>query len=201
MIDLNGKDYEGTTIFNGGNAGLAQNVTISVNKRQVDEPENRPDYQLVIKDKSGSEISQGFYYFKPKGEDAVYDKKRETQEVSRIVHLARAVMGNDYQFPAVTSPKEAADTLFKIVKENAGNKEFNVFVTYGTAFKPSKYLGVRYFDFIESASGPSHLVAKKSDNMIRLVEDSDDSPINGDKNYELPTETTGGTTPVENWDV
>lgn len=173
-IDLNGKDFEGgTAIFNGGNAGLAKDVTISVAKRQVDEPENYPDYKLTAKDAVGSELTQGFYYFTPNPQkDEAFNEKRATQEVSRVLHVARAVMGADYKFPVIDSVKEAYDVLFTLVKDNAGDSKFNVFTTYGSSMRPSKYLGLRYFDFIEPAGGVSRLYVKKGDSLERIVADA-----------------------------
>lgn len=177
-IDLNGREFEGTTIFNGGNAGLVKDVTITVTKRQVDEPENYPDYKLVVKDTSNAEVSQGFYYFTPNPQkDEAYNEKRATQEVSRVLHLARAVMGRDYNFPTdISTVKEAYDVLFSLVKDNAEGKKFNVFVTYGTTQRPSKFLGLRYFDYIEIAGDSSRLVVKRADNMERVVADSPMAP-------------------------
>lgn len=202
MIDLNGNEFKGTTIFNGGNAGLAENVTISaIERKKVDDPGNYPDYKVIIKDPTGAEISQGFYYYTPSPDKSAQENaKRETQEVSRVLHIARAVMGADYQFPGVTTAKEAFDVLFKLIKENFTGKTFNVFVTYGTDFKPSKYLGLRYFDFIESSEGTSRLRTKPADNMERLVEDSDDTPVNeADSMEETPKNTNTPTTGVEDW--
>tara|TARA_R110000822_G_scaffold302649_2_gene426973 strand:+ start:22886 stop:23479 length:594 start_codon:yes stop_codon:yes gene_type:complete len=196
MIDLNGKQFEGTAIFNSGQAGLATNVTISVNKRQVDEPENYPDYKLAVKDSAGAEITQGFYYFTPNPDkDEDYNQKRSTQEVSRVLHLARAVMGADYAFPTnIGSVKEAYDVLFGLVNDNAEGKSFNVFVTYGTTFRPSKYLGIRYFDYIEPADGPTRLRVKNADSMERI---SADAPIVMDNTPTTPT--TPSTPSTENW--
>tara|TARA_R110000851_G_scaffold315229_3_gene477571 strand:- start:2976 stop:3569 length:594 start_codon:yes stop_codon:yes gene_type:complete len=173
-IDLNGNDFNGSAIFNGANAGLASNVTITVNKKQVDEPENYPDYKLVMKDAAGSELSQGFYYYTPNPQkDEDYNERRANQEVSRVLHLARAVMGADYKFQEeINSVKEAYDLLFKLVSDNAGDKKFNVFVTYGTTVRPSKFLGLRYFDYIESAEGDSRLFGKRTDSMERVVADA-----------------------------
>ena len=41
------------------------------------------------------------------------------------------------------------NTLFKVIKENADGKKVDVFVTYGYTAKPSKYLGLRMFNFIQ----------------------------------------------------
>lgn len=192
MIDLNGKEFEGTAIFNSGNAGRADNVTISVVKRKVDEPENYPDYKLIAKDESAAEISQGFYVYKPQpGKTDEQNKTRENQELSRLIHLGRAVMGAEYEFPSVNSTQEAYDVIFKLITDNAPGKQFNIFVTYGTTRKPSKYLGIRYFDFIEAIGGFSRLKTKNSDSMERVVPDT---AFNGAKPVEsVKSESWGDT--------
>lgn len=186
MIDLNGKDFAQTSvsIFNNGEAGLAKNVDVSVEKKQTEDAENLPDYKVIYTDELGS-VNQGFYYFKPSPQDDLARQKiRETQEISRILHIARAVMGADYIFPSVNSTKEAYDMLFGIINKEAKGKKFNVFVTYGTMGRPNKkgYLGVRYFDFIENAEVEvSRLRVKPQDLMKRIDADSPSvsgSPVN-----------------------
>lgn len=180
MFDLNDdKQFGGAPqIFNEGVAGLVDNVTISVEKKEAGEPDNYPDYKLIVKDKAGNTVNQGFYYFTPnQANDDDYNTKRETQEVGRVLHIARAVMGEDYQFPSVNSSKEAFDVLFKLVKDNAANKSFNVYATYGTVVRPSGFIGLRYFNFIEPAgASPSRLTSNKNDNMERVVADEDSKP-------------------------
>lgn len=175
MIDLNGKDFEqqSVAIFNNGEAGLVQNVDVKVEKKDPSEPDNRPDFRLVVEDGVGS-INQGFYYFTPNPQDSTERQKtRETQEVSRVLHVARAVLGADYTFPSVSTAREAYDMLFKLIAENVGGKKFNVFVTYGTLNRPNKkgYMGLRYFDFIEPA-GETHFRTKPQDLMSRVEPDA-----------------------------
>tara|TARA_R110000772_G_scaffold54130_1_gene123535 strand:- start:55593 stop:56177 length:585 start_codon:yes stop_codon:yes gene_type:complete len=175
MIDLNGKKFEGTAIFNGGNAGVVNEVEISVEKKGADQPDTYPMYKLIVTDKGGAKVNQGFYYFTPNPDnDDAYNEKRETQEVSRVLHIARAVMGTEYAFPAVSTSKEAYDVLFKLVADNAGGKKFNVFVTYGTNSRPSKYLGLRYFNFVETSveGTTSRFRVGAQDMMTRLTEDA-----------------------------
>lgn len=175
MINLNDEVFKssGVQIFNDGEAGLVEGVEISVEKRSADEPETYPDYKLIATDKNGATVNMGFYYFKPNDSDTEErQKERQNQEISRIVSIARAVMGQDYKLPEVSSVKEAYDVVFKLVKDNAGSKKFNVFVTYGTQSRPSQYLGLRYFNFIESGDvNPSTLKKSKSDQMERLEQD------------------------------
>lgn len=180
MIDLNGKEFNQTSvsIFNNGDAGAVKNVEMSLEKKEPTDAENRPDFKVIFTDENGS-VNQGFYYFTPNPQDnPERQSTRETQEVSRVLHLARAVMGNDYAFPAVQSSRQAYDVLFDIISKNIADKKFNVFVTYGTLARPNKkgYLGLRYFDFIESADvEKSRLRVKPQDLMHRIDPDAQNS--------------------------
>jgi len=182
MIDLNGEDFKGSgTIFNNGNAGAVEDVTITIEKREPSAPSTYPNYKLIVKDELGA-INQGFYYFSPNtNATAEHNAKRETQEVSRVLHLARAVMGADYKFPAVSSANEAYDTLFKLVQDNLTGKTFNVFVTYGTISRPNKkgYMGLRYFDFIEPSGESSKFRIKPQDLMTRVEPDAQAATAGG----------------------
>lgn len=173
MFDLNEKKFGGTVIFNNGQAGIAKGVEISVEKRQADEPDTYPNYKLVVSD-GVSKVNQGFYY--PKSDPNKSEEQNDqaaVREVGRIMHIARAVMGANYTFPNVSSAKEAFDVLFNLIRENAGGKTFNVFVTYGTTGYPDKYLKLRYFNFIEpSDTAVSRLKATPSDLMERLEQDA-----------------------------
>ena len=151
MINLNSKDFAEKGIFNNGAAGLAKNVTLTVERKSPEDKETAPDYKVVISDKLGS-INAPFWHFANRdGEDMETRGKRFNREVGRIVHIVRAIMGGDYEFPEFKTEKEAWDGLFKIIRDNAGSKQFNVFVTYGTTSYPKEYLQLRYFNFIEAA--------------------------------------------------
>lgn len=189
MIDLNGSDFKskGTTIFNNGVAGLVKNVEIKIERKEVSDLAGRPDYKLIVTDDNGGIVNQGFYYFTPNEQaDAEYNTKRSNQEVSRVLHIARAVMGNDYDFPSVGSPKEAYDVLFKLVNDNVGSNKFNVFATFGTISRPNKkgYIGLRYFNFIEPATESSRFRTGAVDLMTRVEADA---PSQGGLNGEATT--------------
>ncbi|MGK2863312.1 MAG: hypothetical protein ACSLE0_15375 [Chitinophagaceae bacterium] len=177
MIDLNAKEFNqgSVSIFNNGEAGLVKNVKLSVEKKQPTDAENRPDYKVIVSDENGS-VNQGFYYYTPNAQDSPERQEtRATQEVSRVLHIARAVLGNDYAFPAVTSAKNAYDVLFDLVIKNLEGKLFNVFVTYGTISRPNKkgYMGLRYFNFIEPATvEKSRLRVGPQDLMHRIDPDA-----------------------------
>jgi len=191
MIDLNGNDFAGgSAIFNNGDAGVVKNVEIKVEKRSADVPETYPDFRVDIFDSTGAKINAGFYYFKPNPTaDDTYNKKREVQEVSRVVHLAKAVMGPDYKFPEVNSSREAFDVLFSLVTKNVEGKKFNVFTTYGTIARPNKkgYMGLRYFNFIEPAGDTTRFRVGPQDLMERVTADSPS------------TTPASGTTSTESW--
>jgi len=174
MFDLNGNDFQESTIFNNGKAGLVKNVSISIEKKQGEG--NTPDYKLIAKDALGT-INVGFYYVTPNSSKTEEQNNQyEKQQVSRIVHLAIAVIGKSYPFPAVSSSKEAYDVLFDLLIKNCNGRKFNIFTTYGTANRPSKYLSFRYFSFIEPAENEvTTLFTKAGDLLERVVEDSNDN--------------------------
>ena len=172
MINLNEKKFEGTSVFNGGSAGTATDVVISVEKKSAEDGEKHPDYKLFATDAGGAKISQGFYVYKNNPSKSEMDnQKRIDQEISRLVHIARAVMGTEYTLPEVETLDAAYATVFKLVNDNAGTKKFNVFTTYGTMSRPSKYLGMRYFNFIEPAGGTSKFKVGNMDNMEKISPD------------------------------
>jgi hypothetical protein len=178
MLDLNSKEFNtGSSIFNNGTAGKVDNTTITVKKRGADEPETYPDYKLIVTDAAGNSLNQGFFYPKDNAQKSPEDnKKRANIEIGRVLHIAKAVVGDDYEFPAVKTAKEAFDMLFKLIAKNAGDKKFSVFVTYGTKNYISKYLGLRYFTFIEPTELPAgkstRLTVAMADQMERVVEDA-----------------------------
>jgi hypothetical protein len=143
MFDLNEK-VAGSSVFNNGVAGKAIGVNVTVEKRKADEPDSYPDYKLVVSDESGGmPINQGFYI---NSED---DDKRQKMTYQRVKSIADAVVTDDFVYPGVNGYIDAMNTLFKVIKENSDGKKVDVFVTYGYTGKPSKYLGLRMFNFIQ----------------------------------------------------
>jgi hypothetical protein len=179
MFDLNSNEFQGSVIFNNGQGGKVDGVTLSVDKKTAEEPDTYPAYKLVVTDATGGKINAGFYY--PTLRDGMSQEdfaKREKREVGRVIHIARAVMGADAAFPSVQSSKEAFDVLFKLINDKSVGQTFNVFATYGTTGYASQYLGLRYFDFIENSNTPTgRLVAKPSDLLERIKEDSSDDGL------------------------
>lgn len=167
----------GSTVFNKGIAGKTDKVKIEVTKRRSDEPESNPLYKLVFTDSTGAQVNQGFF---PQKDNENYSKEKNEANANyflgRILSAAKAVVPEGFEFPDVEgkSVNEIADILFSIIKSHSDGVLVNVFTTYGTKEKPSKYLGLRFFDFIERAdnTGYSRLTPKGNDMMERLVEDA-----------------------------
>ena len=173
MFDLNGEDFQEREIkgiFNAGNAGKAENIKIKeVIKKQVDDAPGAPDYKVIFADVDDQVINVGFWK----------EPKNEKVEVSRALHIARAVLGKDYKFPAVKDCADALNKLMKLVSKESKGKLFNLYTNYGTEAYPKKYLTVRYFDFLEPADfeGNSKLFKKKDDLLESVFQDeSSDTP-------------------------
>ena len=189
MFNLNDASFGGgVTVFNNGNTGKVENVRMSVVKKSSVDPDNAPDYKLFFTDTTGGQVNVGFYYHK---NNELYDDKRnkdlETWLVSRVHSAAKAVVDPSFEYPMYNTSKEALDSLFKIIKDNCDNKLVNVYVTYGTKAKPSQYLGLRYFNFVESAETPANMTRlKPSDNdmMTKLVADA---PLSNDSTTSTTT--------------
>jgi hypothetical protein len=166
----------GSKVFNNGIAGKVENVKIDVEKRKSSDPDNQPDYKLLVTDGNDLTLNQGFYYHKDNEMNS--EEKNEANKgylVGRILSAAKAVVPEGFVFPDVEGKdvNEIVDILFRIIKENADGKLVNVFATYGTKTKASTFLGLRYFNFIEAVGTPkSRLVATGNDMMERITEDA-----------------------------
>jgi len=148
MFDLNGDEFksQSVAIFNNGVAGKVDNVSIKIEKKKADDADNAPDYRVIFSDAIGS-VNLGIYY---PSEQSTEQQIKLT--VGKTLAIARAVLGEDYVFPNVSTAKEAIDTCMKLVNKEQEDAKVNIFVTYGTQGNPKGYLGVyKNFDFIEKA--------------------------------------------------
>ena len=171
MIDLNGEDFkerEFAPIFNKGVAGRVENVKIRIDKRGIDDQPGAPLYKLIAIDEAGAEVN-GAWFFKDETEAI------NKYLVNRAVHLARAVVGGGFTFETFDTYAATLDYLFKLVAKESVGKTFSVFVTYGSVGHASKYMGLRFFDFIEPSTvtaGETRLFKKKDDLLERVEEDA-----------------------------
>lgn len=170
-FNLNDGGFDGSVaIFNNGIAGKVNNVKIKVTKKTAVDPENAPDYKVVFSDPIG-DVNVGFYY--PVA-NPLFDEKRnkdlEGWTIGRILSIAKALLPKEFVFENKETSKEVVDYLFNLIRTNSEGKTANVFVTYGTTAKASKYLGVRYFDFIESSDTVNSRLAKKPADVMERIE-------------------------------
>ncbi len=174
MIDLNSINVEGVKIFNNGIAGKTKNVSVSVVAKDITEPDNYPDYKILLTDVNGYVLNEGFY-INVVGKTEEDTKNKENTTLSRVAHIARALLPKDYEFPQMgTTTKEVLVNLFKLIKVNENNNKVNVFTSFGTKTKPNNYLKLRYFGaFMENTETPdteSLLFAKPNDLLNKIVE-------------------------------
>jgi ABC-type histidine transport system ATPase subunit len=160
MFDLNSADFKSQTvaIFNNAEAGRVENVSLTVDKKTVEDGERDPDFKITFTNETGS-INMGIYY-----PTDMSTPSQEKLTVGKVVAITRAVMGDDFVFPEVSSSKEAVSTCMNLVKKNCDDAKVNILVTYGTIGSPKSYLGVyKNFDFIEKAgTTPSKLKLTKN---------------------------------------
>ena len=166
----------GTAIFNSGIAGKVEGVSVEVKRKEATGPLSYSDYTLVITDANGTSLNNFFSYFKNNDNyDAAKNQANQGYLLSRILSIAHAIMPKDTVYPDVSgkSCNEIVDVLFRLINDNAEGKKANVFVTYGTKTKPSQFLGLRFFNFIEAVdTAKSRLSATGLDMMERLVADA-----------------------------
>lgn len=168
MINLNEVKEDKVSIFNGGEAGVAKGKMTKIVKKQPDDNPSSPDFKVFFEDEDG-EINVAFYI--PDGKD----EAASNRELARLMSVARAHFGDDYNFPEANSYEDAYTKIMKLLKKEAIGSKFNLFVCFGYTGRPSKYLSVRKFDFIESgdiALEKSKLKTKKSDVMEQITPDA-----------------------------
>ena len=178
MIDLNNDEFDGgnnVAIFNGGTAGIVDNVTLTIEKKKADAKEGSPDYKLIFTDASGATCNNALWFVTKPTEHADLDKL--TNKQGKILkHVAHAVLGDDFSFPQFGDATAMLNGIMKLVKEGlptAGT--FRIFANYGATISPKAYIQPRsWVPFMEPmtvAEDSSRLKVGDIDNMIRLQED------------------------------
>lgn len=164
-INLNDTSFDGgKAIFNGGVAGVADDVTVSVSKKASDDTSRAPDYNLVFTDSAGQEIKRPFWYNDPNSE---YFESNVNRDAKVFKHVLKLLLG-DTTLPEFADHKAMTDGCMDIINKNASGKKFAVFCNYGSASKPSQYLSVRNFvPFITKAGAADSMVATPYDSMER----------------------------------
>lgn len=133
-------------IFNAGQAGVVENVTAKVVKKQDSDPERWPDYRVTFNDGKG-EVNEGFYY------QETDSKAFQNYQAQRIRNLAIGVMGPDFKFPLFNSAKECLDKVMAAIAPTLNKATFRVVVDYGNPNRPSRYLILKSFgSFLENTA-------------------------------------------------
>jgi len=179
MINLNDKEYDGGAtgpIFNGGDAGIANDITISVERKKPEDKETAPDYKLVFKDAKGGTCNTAFWHIEKDNQYKTVDEQVATRG-KVFKHLLHAIYGADYQIPEFKSAEDMLNTVMKLVNEGvkAGPK-FRIFANYGTTSSVKKYIQARtWVPFIEPMSvsiEDTRLESGNLDAMERLQADA-----------------------------
>lgn len=199
MIDLNSNEFdaaEGVSIFNGGKAGVVENVAMTIKKKTAEDKEKAPDYKVTFTDESGAEAATPLWYIT----EATQFASIEQQQVKQgkiLKHLIHTVCGPNTQISPFANEKEMLDGAMKLVRDGLKTAgKFRVFANYGTTEYRKKYIQPRsWVPFMESMSVPvdeSVLKVSDIDGMERLSEDK-----------PTPATTGGGGTSADaddDWD-
>jgi hypothetical protein len=180
MINLNDASFdaaEGKAVFNGGNAGVAENISLVVEKKKAEDKPNSPDYKLTFTDEAGGSCNTSFWYVE---KDTDYSTIAEQiQKQGKVLkHVIHAIYGDDYQFPSgFNSAKELLDGCMLLIRTGvATGGKFRVFANYGSTQGVKKYIQPRsWVPFIEPMSvaiADTRLKAGNIDAMARIQEDS-----------------------------
>jgi hypothetical protein len=180
MINLNDEKFDQSgsdvIIFNGGTAGLAENVTMSVDKKAADAKEGSPDYKVVFTDSNGGTCNHGLW-FVTGGNDYNDEATLINKQAKLLKHLVHAVYGSDYQFPQFGNATEMLNGCMKLLKEGLPNAgQFRIWTNYGTTQGPKKYIQPRgWVPCVEPMTVPiaeTRLQSSGIENMERLTEDA-----------------------------
>jgi len=180
MINLNDASFdaaEGKAIFNGGNAGVAENVMMTVEKKKADDKPNSPDYKLSFTDANSGTCNTSFWYVE-KATDYSTVAELIQKQGKVLKHVIHAIYGDAYQFPTgFNSAKELLDGCMQLIRTGLGTGlKFRVFANYGSTQGIKDYIQPRsWVPFLEPMSvaiADTRLKAGNIDAMARIQKDS-----------------------------
>jgi hypothetical protein len=162
-------------IFNNGDGGKVNNVTIEIQKKGVDYEDavgNKPAYQIVYTDADGGKTNDGVFYLVEATFNPQYSTFEEAvqKQWNRLAAIVIAAGGD----PSITAktPVEMVDQMAVLIKNATKGKSFNVLANYGVKSNPKKYIQIRSWSpFIESADTPeseSKLKPGKNDQLEKI---------------------------------
>lgn len=179
MFNLNDNSLLGNAIFNNGEAGRVKNVTVSVERKALDDMGAGPDVKFHFTDEQGASINDGYFKYSEAPEKSKEDNEKIARmRLGRLLAISNSLVEPGYQYPSTegASVNQIEELLINTIANHATpERKVNIFVNYGRTSNPSQYLRVRNFDFIEHASvddNRTRLVVKKDDNMTRMEPDT-----------------------------
>jgi hypothetical protein len=174
-INLNDSSFDGgtTIIFNGGEAGIVENVKVSVEKKKPEDKENSPEYRLVFTDEKGGTCNTSFWYV-DKATDYNSVEELIMKQGKALKHIIHAIYGASFNIPPVETAKQMLDACMKIIREGlATAPNFRMFANYGTNSSPKQYIQPRsWVPFMEPMTvslEESRLEPGNLDCLVRLT--------------------------------
>lgn len=197
-INLNDASFDaktsGSTPFNGGVAGIVNNVTAKISKKTPEDKPNSPDYKVTFTDEKGGSCNTSFWYVT---EATSYKTVEEliASQAKVLKHLVHAIMGDSYQFPPYETAKAMLDGCMATIHKAVAGQKFRIFANYGTKTAQKKYIQPRsWVPFIEPASvsiESTRLVASDLDLLERPSETTFGAPKGA---------STTATSAIDDWE-
>jgi hypothetical protein len=178
-INLNDSAFdakEGKAIFNNGNAGIANDVTLSISKKKPEDKEGSPEYKVVFTDADGGSCNMSFWTVDKATQFATMEEQIQKQG-KVLKHLLHAIYGKDFQLPQFQSAADMLNGCMKLVREGLPNAgKFRVFANYGTTSSVKQYVQPRsWVPFIETMATPLEATVLKAgtlDAMAKVEKDN-----------------------------
>ena len=188
MINLNDEEFNSSDIgpiFNGGTAGIAENVKISVEKRKPEDKDKAPDYKLIFTDENGGNANLSLWYVDG-GTSFATEEELVKKQGKILKHLAHAILGKDHTFPNFENAKQMLDGVMKSLREGLkSGLKFRVFANYGSTRSVKKYIQIRtWVPFLEPMSVELEQTRLTKGNIDAM------EPVKGDS-FDASTVDTG----------
>jgi hypothetical protein len=144
MINLNDNSFDAkeVSIFNGGKAGLVENVTLDrIIPKGVEDKENAPDFKIFFKDESGKDLSFGMYVVDT---DREYGEKNFKKQATLLKHFAHAFVSPTYSFPPYDTTAAMLSGVLGTIRDSINHSvKYRIYTNYGTTMKVSNFIGLR----------------------------------------------------------
>jgi len=178
MINLNDDQFDGggnVKIFNGGKAGIVDNVKVSVVRKGKDDKPNSPEFKLNFTDPTGGTCSTPFWVVENETQYKTVDELIQAQG-KVLKHILHAVYGKDFSIPAFGSAKEMLSGSMKLIHDGlAAAPSFRMIANYGVPSYSKAFIQPRsWVPFMEPMSvdiADTRLALGDLDCLTRLTKD------------------------------